>query len=201
MVLRVSLALPGIFRRCREALAIHNFEPRPYGGVSVEARSATVRMTAACARFYQVHGVLLAPALFEIMPELSGDDGVWDLATARLFMELVSAKGPKWVLASWMSGDLDVLLDRRRARIKAHLEQLLTQLDAKQAEIDSLTETLRAKEETLGNLHQRHEALTRIEQGGWWRLRSHLLPVLRLRAKVVAWISSSAPKRRSSGRS
>jgi hypothetical protein len=29
----------------------------------------------------------------------------------------------------------------------------------------------------------RHETLARVEQGGWWRLRGHLLPALR----VAAW--------------
>ena len=138
---RVSLARPGSFRRSREALAVHNFEARPYGGTTFAARSATVRMLAACARFHERHGVLLAPALFEIMPELSGGDGLWDRAAARLLMELITARGPDWMLAAWMDGELDVLLDERgghprRARIESELRELKDQIACAQAELE-----------------------------------------------------------------
>jgi glycosyltransferase involved in cell wall biosynthesis len=187
---RVSLARPGIFRRSREALAVHNFEARPYGGATLRARSATVRMLAACARFHELHGVLLAPALFEIMPELSGDDGMWDRAAARLLMELVTARGPDWVLAAWMAGDLDVLLDERgghprRTRIESELRELTDQIACAQAELAQARHTLLAQEATLEILHQHHETLRRIEQGGWWQLRGRILPLLRLADRVA----------------
>jgi hypothetical protein len=46
-------------------------------------------------------------------------------------------------------------------------------------EAEELRATLAAQDETLTFLHERHATLCRIEQGGWWRLRRHLLPLLR----------------------
>jgi glycogen synthase len=43
-----------------------------------------------------------------------------------------------------------------------------------------------AEESTLLFLHRRHETLCRIEQGGWWRLRGRLLPLLSLAARLRA---------------
>ncbi|MEO6859230.1 MAG: glycosyltransferase [Solirubrobacteraceae bacterium] len=169
---RISMERPGVFRRSREAVAVHHFEPRPYGGESFRARSGTVGLVAACARFYERHGVLLGPALFQVVPELQRDDGVCDLAAARLLMELVSAKGPEWMLAAWMNGDLAALLDRH------------PEIAPLQAELAWLRQVVLSQEETLRFLHTRNETLDRIEQGGWWRLRAHIVPVLRL----VTWL-------------
>jgi glycosyltransferase involved in cell wall biosynthesis len=165
---RISMERPGVFRRSREALAVHNFEPRQYGGGSFRSRSATVGLVAACARFYERHGVLLGPALFQVVPELQRDDGVGDLAAARLLMELVSAKGPEWMLAAWMKGDLGALLDRQ------------PEIAPLQAEVARLRQAVLSQDETLRFLHRRNETLHRIEQGGWWRLRGRIFPVLRL---------------------
>jgi glycogen(starch) synthase len=51
-------------------------------------------------------------------------------------------------------------------------------------EIARLREAVAAQEETLAFLHERDETLRRIEQGGWWRLRSRLLPLLRLARRL-----------------
>ncbi len=177
---RVSLERPGVFRRSREALAVHNFQPRPYGGASFQSRSATVGLVAACARFYERHGVLLGPALFQIVPELQRDDGACDLAAARLLMELVSAKGPAWMLDAWMKGDLAALLDRP------------PDVAPLQAELERLRQVVKSQDETLRFLHGRNETLYRIEHGGWWRLRDRLFPVLRL----VTWLQGARRSRR-----
>jgi hypothetical protein len=71
--------------------------------------------------------------------------------------------------------------------------------DRQQAEreLARLHEAIRAQEQTLEFLRRRHETLTAIEQGGWWRLRSRLLPVLRPLAKLRARASGRGPANRS----
>jgi hypothetical protein len=41
-----------------------------------------------------------------------------------------------------------------------------------------------SQESTLAWLHRRHETLCRVEQGGWWRLRGLLLPLLTLAGRL-----------------
>jgi hypothetical protein len=62
--------------------------------------------------------------------------------------------------------------------------------DAEQAsiEIARLRQALAAQEESLEFLHERYQTLCRIEEGGWWRLRGRLLPLLRLAARLRAGI-------------
>jgi len=54
------------------------------------------------------------------------------------------------------------------------------------AEIGRLHEALNAQEKTLEFLRGRYETLCRIEQGGWWRLRRRVLPLLRLAGRLRA---------------
>jgi hypothetical protein len=121
----------------------------------------------------------------------------------------------------------------RRAATEARLQHLRAVIASAQDEIAQLKIELLARDEELTALRQHHETLRRIQQGGWWRLRARILPVLRVdgreggsdrdrrdpptmtapvsaaaiqdelnhRDKVEVWISSSAPKRRSSARS
>jgi len=49
-----------------------------------------------------------------------------------------------------------------------------------------LRQAVAAQEATLAFLHERHETLRRVEEGGWWRLRGRLLPLLRLATRVRA---------------
>jgi hypothetical protein len=61
---------------------------------------------------------------------------------------------------------------------------LETELAQAQAEIHRLRQAVEAQERTLDYLRQRHETLCRVEQGGWWRLRQRLLPLLRLAGRL-----------------
>ncbi len=89
---RVSRDRPDAFRRCRQALAIHHLGRRQLGERTPEGRALTVRMLTAHARFYERHGLLLAPWLFDVVPELRAADGTCDLASARLLLEIFTAK-------------------------------------------------------------------------------------------------------------
>ena len=102
---RVARDRPDAFRRCREALAIHHLGRPKLGERTPEGRALTVRMLTAHARFYERHGRLLAPWLFDVVPELRPADGTCDLASARLLLEIVSAKGADWTL---------IVVERRR---------------------------------------------------------------------------------------
>lgn len=176
---RVALERPGSLRRCRDALALHHNAPKPPSGPSLNRSRASVDLLVAHARFYERHGLLLAPWLFDHMPDLRAVDGTYDLAGARLLLELVSSKGTDWILAAWANGELDPLIEGRRHRV--NLER----------ETHRLRQTVRSQEETLAFLHRRHETLCRIEQGGWWQLRGRILPLLRLLAGLRATVRTA----------
>ena len=59
------------------------------------------------------------------------------------------------------------------------------ELEQARAELSRLHEAVAAQERTLEFLARRDDTLSRIEQGGWWRLRGRILPLLRLAAKWV----------------
>jgi glycosyltransferase involved in cell wall biosynthesis len=181
---RIALARSGAFRRCREALALHRLLPKQPRGSSVEARGFAVEHLDTCARFYERHDVLLAPAVFDLAPELRADDGTCDVAGARLLMELIAAMGPDWILQAWIAGDLDGILTIRQAR---------AELARAAAEVAHLRQAIDSQAGEMAFLHRRHETLCRIEEGGWWRLRGRVLPILRLAARVRA--ISGAPSR------
>ena len=179
---RISRERPDSFRRSREALALHHLVPKQAYEESFAARSTAIQMLAACARFYERHGLLLGPWLFDLAPELRAGDGSCDLPGARVLMELINVKGTDWTLAAWMEGDLAGLLgaQSRQVSLRATTDALAQQ----QAENARLKQALASQEQTIGYLHARHETLHRVEQGGWWRLRGRLLPLLRLAGRV-----------------
>ena len=72
------------------------------------------------------------------------------------------------------SGDARPLAD---ALLEPELEQA-------HAELSRLHEAVAAQERTLEFLSRRDDTLSRIEQGGWWRLRGRILPLLR----VATWV-------------
>jgi hypothetical protein len=119
------------------------------------------------ARFYERHGVLLAPWFFDLVPEMRADDGTCDYAGARLLLELTIAKGAPWVLDARLRGELDDFLSARRNRID-------------RPEFVRLRQERAAQAETMAFLRRRDETLSAIERGGWWRLRARILPVLQL---------------------
>jgi glycogen synthase len=54
------------------------------------------------------------------------------------------------------------------------------ELEQARAELSRLHEAVAAQEQTLEFLARRDDTLSRIERGGWWRLRGRILPLLRL---------------------
>jgi hypothetical protein len=178
---RISRERSGAFRRSREALVIHHLVPARFGQTSPDGRALTARLLTAHARFYARHGVLLAPWLFDVVPELRSTSGTCDLIAARLLLELVTAKGEKWIASAWVEGALAPLVDigRRGTSAEAAIGDPWPGAAGTEAEVVRLRQAVAAQEDALVFLHRRHETLARVEQGGWWQLRGHLLPLLR----------------------
>lgn len=193
---RVSLARPGSFRRSREALVFRQMMPSPPPDSSWTASVHRIELLSAAAHFYQRHGALVAPAVLDLLPEMRTADGTYDFGSARTLMELVAAKGPEWTAGAWTRGDLGALLcgHSQARRAKAQLQQLdraLAELADAQTERAELWSALAAQEATLEYFRMREAILCMIEQGGWWRLRGRVLPLI----KAVG-----AVRRRSDGR-
>ena len=217
---RVEHARPGSFRRCREALAMHELPRSPSASPFIE-RAHVVRRLVAIARFQRTHGRLLTTGFFDLVRELRRRDGP-DLVAARLLLELVTARGPEWVLAQWCSGELAPLLDGAHAEAgrlgdafvalrarnddmtahAANLEGHAARLEARVASLDDYVPQLDARAITaelelerlrpeVARLTEREATLQRIENGGWWRLRTRLLPLLRAGAGVRRRVSRS----------
>jgi glycogen synthase len=84
-----------------------------------------------------------------------------------------------------MAADVSGLVNERswyprRAASEARLQHLGAVIASAQDEIAQLKIELLARDEELTALRQHHETLRRIQQGGWWRLRARILPVLRV---------------------
>jgi GT2 family glycosyltransferase len=172
---RVWLERPASLRRSREAHAIHHLAGKHFAGVDFATRSAAVELLAAQAAFLERHGKLLDIDLFGLVPELRTESGHCDVVAARLLIELIGSKGTDWVFARWMSGELEPLLGHSRA-VEA-LEQRDGVIAARDAE-------LAERSDLIDFLYRRHQTLERVENGGWWRLRTRLLPALRLLSRL-----------------
>ena len=140
--LTVSQARPDAFLRSREALVLHHLAPKHSAGADFTARCEIVRLLQNYAHFFDRHGVLLGPWLFDHVSQLRAQDGSCDLPSARLLMELVSAKGPDWILMEWMNGDLEGLLSAGERLVK-------------QQESESCAEQWRVQAELLATETQR----------------------------------------------
>lgn len=171
---RVERARPGSFRRCREALVLHHLSrhdepPSPFVAYSQLAENLMLE-----ARFLRAHGRLLDVDLTWLLPDLRLPDGSLDVPAARLLLELVAARGTDWTTMVLANGELEPLF--ARARLERELEQANSQAAARQA--------------MVAILEQREETLSRIEAGGWWRLRSRLLPLIRIASAARDMVSS-----------
>jgi glycosyltransferase involved in cell wall biosynthesis len=200
--LRVAAERPGAFRRSREAIAVHHQRPQVLGERTRTGRELTVALLTAHARFFERHGRLLCPWLFDVVPELRDEQGTCDLPAARLMLELVNSLGPDWLSIACADGRLTPMLERpalrdQLRRYETSLRQSQSRGAQWEAEIARLRQALVAQDEALAFLHTRHETLTRVEEGGWWRLRGHVLPLLRvvgrLRAATSGGVEAPAP--------
>jgi hypothetical protein len=179
--LRVERARPGSLRRCREAIAVHRTPTPAPASSSFSARAQAVRRVQAHAHFFRTHGLVMYGDLETVVPALRRDPGSPDVTAARLLLELVGARGAAWTLAEWMGGRLDALtgahhaeLTQLRAR-EAGLQEELRRAGEWERRATAAEHALAAETERVAWLVARHETLTRVEQGGWWRLRGRLL--------------------------
>jgi GT2 family glycosyltransferase len=172
---RVELARPGSFRRCREAYVLHHLDGHERPAANFSGCSEKVEMLRALAHFLQTRGRLLDNDLLWLVPELRLPDGSVDIGSARLLLELIAAQGTDWATMAWLNGDLDPLLGRVR---------LADELNRQKTQARYHETVFEQADAELAMLRLRHETLLRIEAGGWWRLRSRILPVLRLASAV-----------------
>jgi GT2 family glycosyltransferase/exopolysaccharide biosynthesis predicted pyruvyltransferase EpsI len=170
--LRVSRALPGSFRRSREALVLHHAQPKPWGQTDFKGRAAVVGMISTAAHFHRRHGRLLrVPGvdIFALIPGLTRADGGLELARARILMELAGTHSSDWLLMAWMNGSLDPLLqppDPAPASdaLAGTTHELSAQLDGLRGEVESAARQL----DHAGGLI---ESLERERQEAWDRLQ------------------------------
>jgi GT2 family glycosyltransferase len=172
---RVWLENPGALRRSHGARAVHHLAGKHFAGTDFATRSTAVELLAGHAAFLERHGKLLDVDLFRLIPELRTESGECDLIAARLLIELTGAKGADWVFARWMAGELEPLLGHGRA--VEELRQRDSVIAAREAQ-------LAEHSELVDFLYRRHLTLERVETGGWWRLRTRLLPALRLLSRL-----------------
>jgi GT2 family glycosyltransferase len=162
---RVAKANAGSFRRSREALVLHHTSPEREL-TDFACRSRLVELLPSYARFYELHGLLLGPWLFDHLPDLRAEDGSLNLSGARLLMELVLAKGPDWLLMEWMNGDLDGLLETqgRLKQLEAEAAQERATFRARAAHDASTIAALDAR------LNDATARIRRIEQSVTWQV-------------------------------
>jgi glycosyltransferase involved in cell wall biosynthesis len=176
---RVERARPGSFRRSREARAVHHFTSKHGPGTDFATRSVAVDVLGAHARFYARHGKLLDLSLFDLVPELRDNEGTGDVAAARLLMELLLAKGGDWTFMEWMNGGLEVLLGcrARASRLGTENAEQARLLAERDRELD-------AQRAELEFLRRRDETLERVINGGWWRLRTRVMPAVEVAQRL-----------------
>ena len=107
---RVESEAPGSQRRVPRALVLHHHVAKGRRGSGPSDVAHAIRFCEPIARFYERHGLVMED-LFGFVPELTGPAGT-DVAAARLFCELLLARGAHWTVATWLSGGLDPLFGR-----------------------------------------------------------------------------------------
>ncbi len=188
---------PGSFRRCREAIVRHHNHAATLEHSCELARvSWLADRLAAQARFMHRHGVPLDVDLASLIPRLALPGGEPDFPAARLLLELVASNGTDWFVTEWLSGGLEPLLDRVQLIVRqdAELAQLTAERDQLVVRAEGAEREFARLHEQTDWLHQRHETLVRVESGGWWQLRSRVLPLLRL-ATAARRVARSARSR------
>lgn len=104
---RVEREEPGCQLRVPRALVLHHHVPKDRAGSSPADVAHAIRFCEPIARFYGRHGLVMED-LFGFVGELTGPAGR-DVAAARLFCELLLARGAHWTVATWLAGGLDPL--------------------------------------------------------------------------------------------
>jgi GT2 family glycosyltransferase len=180
--LRISRAMPGSFRRSREALVLHHAQPKPWGQTDFKGRAAVVGMISTAAYFHRRHARLLrVPGvdIFALVPGLTRPDGGLELTRARILMELAGTHSSDWLLMAWMNGSLDPLMQPPDPAPESHalagqVRELNAQLDGLRGEVESAARQLDHAGGRIASLErERQEAwdrLHRIYGSRLWRL-------------------------------
>ncbi|HEV7484850.1 MAG TPA: glycosyltransferase [Thermoanaerobaculia bacterium] len=101
------------FRTAADALVLHYSVSKERTGSTPNDLLRSAGFIVPMAHFYDQHG-LVQHDLFGFVPELQLPDGSFDVAGARLLLELVTAKGKEWFALQWVSGGLSSLFLHRR---------------------------------------------------------------------------------------
>ncbi len=109
---RIDRQRPFSFRTVADALVLHHMASKARTGSTPNDLLRSAGFIVPMARFYEQHG-LVQNDLFGFVPELQLPDGSFDVAGARLLLELVTAKGKEWFALQWVSGGLSPLFLHR----------------------------------------------------------------------------------------
>jgi GT2 family glycosyltransferase len=166
---RVQRQDSAVFYRCAEALALHNHQARTmtHNGAREANRQRTAPFIETIAYFYQKHGKVIQN-LFDFVPEL-GTPNEWSAKAAKLFLELVTARGMAWVLQKWNAHELDLfftspaeatgeLYYRQRelvaliAERQQAVESLAAQMDVQVQKVNSLVTLIGERQQAVNSL-------------------------------------------------
>lgn len=204
--IRMQAAFGEPFRRCREAIAIHYFGPRPTTDSPPALADHFSRRLQTLAHFYSVHNRILSSGGVEITDMLAGTGELSnDPATARLLLRIAAVADPEEVAVDWMAGDFAEVLASIRAGVveREVLRAETVQLRADLAELGTRHSHALADRDTA--ISQRNLARTQrkrlrarqraIERSSWWQLRQRLDPVAKSARKAESIAKRSIAKR------
>ncbi len=183
---------PGRFRRAVEALVLHHQELKSRGDLAT-----ALPFLASIAGFYRRHGEVL-DGLFTFVPELTTADGRCDAGAGRLFLELLLARGPDWLLFEWTKGSLAPLfaggLRGRQAAELAELRRQQAALDGELGEARRRAAALAAALEAARRERtETARALERIHRSRLWRTADLYWSA---RRTLAGWLSRRQAGRR-----
>jgi hypothetical protein len=184
----------GVLRRHPAALVLHHHQIKGPRGTTPDEIFAALPFLQAIAHFYRVHGLILDGA-FAFAPELL-HDGRFDVAAARLLLELLLARGVDWLAMEWLRGGLAPLfaegdagedggtgakVDRDARRPEAEVRTELSrarhdlatharELAAVRGELVMARHALAAERSGVGELEMARRELAAIYGSRAWRL-------------------------------
>ena len=140
------------FYRCVEAIAIHyhEFKVPLHTEPREQVRQRGAGLIEAMAHFYQKHGKVIQN-LFDFVPELGAPNEA-SVSAAKLFLELVNARGMTWVLEKWNARELDSLFGTppwHAAALEQRIQDLVTLVVERQQAVEVLEAQLAAQTEKV----------------------------------------------------
>lgn len=148
----------------RDAVVRADWKAEAPTGKSFTARREAALQLPALSDLYARTDLVLTDRLALLVPELQSESGEIDLDAARLLLSAVAEHGAAWVLMEWVNGGLAPLLGLA---------------DDHPAIVDAAA-AAEQRRDYVNWLEQRNEMLSGIENGGWWKLRERVQPILKL---------------------